>query len=271
MVKEKINSVRIYDKDGFRLRAACICVRSEVRAHLDSGRSNVIKYLYPNQQAEAEVLLVTSSRRPELWIVPGGGVEPDEETSATAVREVLEEAGVVGALGRCLGVFEVSGEIDTRRLPVANQPSLLCDLQNREHKHRTKVFVMVVTEELADWEDSRQIGRRRQWFTVDSALEQLGRHKPVQRHYILQLRYSKKLGRNLSNCLSGDDSIFQHDDDAEFLRHDAELKSINSNEDGGGETLDSGGCTRTETDAATTITEGDADGGGDGGGGGGLD
>lgn len=88
MVKEKPNSVRIYDKDGFRLRAACICVRSE---------------------AETEVLLVTSSRRPELWIVPGGGVEPDEETSVTAVREVLEEAGVVGALGRCLGVFEVSG------------------------------------------------------------------------------------------------------------------------------------------------------------------
>uniref|UniRef100_A0A1B0BZ69 Nudix hydrolase domain-containing protein n=1 Tax=Glossina palpalis gambiensis TaxID=67801 RepID=A0A1B0BZ69_9MUSC len=86
MVKEKPNSTRIYDKDGFRRRAACICVRSD---------------------AEAEVLLVTSSRRPELWIVPGGGVEPEEEPSVTAVREVLEEAGVVGKLGRCLGVFEI--------------------------------------------------------------------------------------------------------------------------------------------------------------------
>lgn len=38
MVKEKPNSTRIYDKDGFRQRAACICVRSidedEVRNHL---------------------------------------------------------------------------------------------------------------------------------------------------------------------------------------------------------------------------------------------
>lgn len=50
---------------------------------------------------------MTSSRRPELWIVPGGGVEPDEEPSVTAVREVLEEAGVGGKLGRSLGVFEV--------------------------------------------------------------------------------------------------------------------------------------------------------------------
>lgn len=52
--------------------------------------------------------MVTSSRRPELWIVPGGGVEPEEEPSVTAVREVLEEAGVMGKLGRCLGVFEVN-------------------------------------------------------------------------------------------------------------------------------------------------------------------
>ena len=51
---------------------------------------------------------MTSSRRPEKWIVPGGGVEPEEEPSVTATREVLEEAGVIGKLGRSLGVFEVS-------------------------------------------------------------------------------------------------------------------------------------------------------------------
>lgn len=57
-----------------------------------------------------KVLLVTSSRRPDNWIVPGGGVEPDEEPACTAVREVLEEAGVVGTLGRCLGMFEVGNK-----------------------------------------------------------------------------------------------------------------------------------------------------------------
>ncbi|XP_049285408.1 diphosphoinositol polyphosphate phosphohydrolase 1 isoform X1 [Anopheles funestus] len=147
MVKEKPNSIRIYDKDGYRRRAACICVRSE---------------------AEAEVLLVTSSRRPELWIVPGGGVEPEEEASLTATREVLEEAGVMGQLGRCLGVFE-----------------------NSEHMHRTEVFVMVVTQELDEWEDSKTIGRKRQWFSIEEALSQLALHKPTQRHYLQQLRHSK--------------------------------------------------------------------------------
>lgn len=36
-------------------------------------------------------------------------LEPEEEASEAAVREVLEEAGVRGQLGTCLGVFEVMG------------------------------------------------------------------------------------------------------------------------------------------------------------------
>lgn len=55
-----------------------------------------------------QVLLVTSRKDPSLWIVPGGGIEPDEAAACAAVREVQEEAGVIGNLGRCLGVFEVS-------------------------------------------------------------------------------------------------------------------------------------------------------------------
>ncbi|XP_053672249.1 diphosphoinositol polyphosphate phosphohydrolase 1 [Anopheles nili] len=166
MVKEKPNSTRIYDKDGYRRRAACICVRSE---------------------AEAEVLLVTSSRRPELWIVPGGGVEPDEEASLTATREVLEEAGVMGDLGRCLGVFE-----------------------NSEHMHRTEVFVMVVTQELDEWEDSKTIGRKRQWFSIEDALSQLALHKPTQRHYLQQLRHSK---HRTSSSSEPPPIISEHGDD----------------------------------------------------------
>ncbi|EEB10438.1 Diphosphoinositol polyphosphate phosphohydrolase, putative [Pediculus humanus corporis] len=140
MVKEKPNSTRIYDEEGFRRRAACICVKNE---------------------DENEVLLVTSSRRPEHWIVPGGGVEPEEEASVTAIREVLEEAGVLGQLGRSLGVFE-----------------------NMERKHRTEVFVMVVSEELPEWEDSQSIDRKRKWFTVEEALHQLAQHKPAQLTYL---------------------------------------------------------------------------------------
>lgn len=59
--------------------------------------------------------------------------------------------------------------------------------QNTEHKHRTEVWVMRVTEELPEWEDSRAIGRKRKWFTIPEALLQLGQHKPVQRSYLHSL------------------------------------------------------------------------------------
>lgn len=50
---------------------------------------------------------------------------------------------------------------------------------------------MNVTEELADWEDSRSINRKRQWFSIDEALQQLALHKPVQRRYLQQLKNSR--------------------------------------------------------------------------------
>lgn len=59
-----------------------------------------------------------------MWIVPGGGVEPEEESSTTAVREVLEEAGVVGKLGRCLGMFEVISNLSTSKIFI--HPFFLC-------------------------------------------------------------------------------------------------------------------------------------------------
>ncbi|XP_078732577.1 diphosphoinositol polyphosphate phosphohydrolase 1-like isoform X2 [Lampetra fluviatilis] len=154
-MKYKPNQTRTFDGDGYRKRAACLCFRSE---------------------SEQEVLLVSSSRYPDKWIVPGGGMEPEEEASVAAMREVYEEAGVKGDLGRLLGVFE-------------------------ERKHRTYVYILIVTEILEDWEDSVNIGkethapsaaaaataaagRKRGWFSVDAAIECLQGHKPVQASYL---------------------------------------------------------------------------------------
>jgi len=76
----------INDADGFRMRAACVCVRS---------------------RKEQEVLLVSSTGG-RGWIIPGGKVEPREadNPSISAIREAREEGGVLGQLGRYLGEFE---------------------------------------------------------------------------------------------------------------------------------------------------------------------
>lgn len=50
---------------------------------------------------------MSSSKEPQGWIIPGGGLETNEEAFEAAVREVSEEAGVLGRLGQSLGVFEV--------------------------------------------------------------------------------------------------------------------------------------------------------------------
>uniref|UniRef100_A0A8D0BWN4 diphosphoinositol-polyphosphate diphosphatase n=1 Tax=Salvator merianae TaxID=96440 RepID=A0A8D0BWN4_SALMN len=161
MMKFKPNQTRTYDREGFKKRAACLCFRSE---------------------REDEVLLVSSSRYPDQWIVPGGGMEPEEEPGGAAVREVYEEAGVKGKLGRLLGIFE-----------------------NQDRKHRTYVYVLTVTEILEDWEDSVNIGRKREWFKVEDAIKVLQCHKPVHAEYLEKL----KLGCSPTN---GNSVVSSHPD-----------------------------------------------------------
>uniref|UniRef100_A0A8V1A5J1 diphosphoinositol-polyphosphate diphosphatase n=3 Tax=Neognathae TaxID=8825 RepID=A0A8V1A5J1_CHICK len=120
---------------------------------------------HPFAASVFQVLLVSSSRHPDRWIVPGGGMEPEEEPNVAAVREVCEEAGVKGTLGRLVGIFE-----------------------NRDRKHRTYVYVLIVTEVLEDWEDSVNIGRKREWFKIEDAIKVLQYHKPVQASYFETLR-----------------------------------------------------------------------------------
>jgi len=78
---------RIYDRDGYWLRAACVCVKDH---------------------SENEVLLISSSRHEGCWIIPGGKMEPKDQARPefSAMREALEEGGAIGRLGRCLGTFD---------------------------------------------------------------------------------------------------------------------------------------------------------------------
>lgn len=63
----------------------------------------------------AELLLVTAKKNPRDWIFPKGHLEPHETPADAAVRELLEEAGVVGEVIRPLGISHFrSGDEDAR-------------------------------------------------------------------------------------------------------------------------------------------------------------
>ncbi|XDV45423.1 hypothetical protein PO909_013527 [Leuciscus waleckii] len=94
MIKLKSNQTRTYDRDGYKKRAACLCFRSE---------------------REEEVLLVSSSSHPDRWIVPGGGMEPEEEPGVAAVREVCEEVGFP-SLKHLLLLITVIMDVKSRRI-----------------------------------------------------------------------------------------------------------------------------------------------------------
>jgi 8-oxo-dGTP pyrophosphatase MutT (NUDIX family) len=93
-----------------------------------------------------EIALVTSARG-RRWIVPKGSVEVGERTWQAAVRETLEEAGLVGVV---------------RREPLGSY-----EYRKRGVRFRVDVFLMRVSTVLDEWPEDDV--RERCWMTLDEA------------------------------------------------------------------------------------------------------
>uniref|UniRef100_A0A914Q720 Nudix hydrolase domain-containing protein n=1 Tax=Panagrolaimus davidi TaxID=227884 RepID=A0A914Q720_9BILA len=82
------NGERIRDEKGYRLRAAGLCTRL-------------------NKNCNTELLLVSGRGNSNSWVVPGGGIEEDENAQQAAIREVHEEAGIRATIRSMVGEFKV--------------------------------------------------------------------------------------------------------------------------------------------------------------------
>ena len=127
-----MEQIRTYDSDGFRLRAGCLCFKDE---------------------DEKEVLLVSSIKKG--WVVPAGGIDPGEDAVDAAVREVHEEAGVLGDVGPCMGVF-----------------------RDNQRKTLTYVYSLIVRQMVSPLEE-----KTRKWFNIKDAFNELN-HSSTQQSYI---------------------------------------------------------------------------------------
>ena len=153
---------RVYEPDGFYLRAACLCVRDA---------------------SEREVLLVSSPRwGPDCWLVPGGKLQLGESSEGGAAREALEEAGAVGAVGRCLGSFD-----------------------NGERRHRTRVYVLRVTALLEHYQEGDV--RRRAWFGLEEAKRLLAGHHVAHCDYVTALAGGGERQMQNPQAVNNDSSV----------------------------------------------------------------
>jgi len=114
-----------------------------------------------------KVVLVTTKPNKKNWIFPKGQIEMGMTAQASAAKEALEEAGVVGEVSNV--VFD--------------------DYQQHKWGGQTqvKVYLLSVTALLDRWQDMRE--RDRRIFSLDEALDII--HQP-QKQVLIKLK--KELG-----------------------------------------------------------------------------
>ncbi|KAG2201649.1 hypothetical protein INT47_003875 [Mucor saturninus] len=115
---------------------------------IDSHNIRQVAGCLPIDPAGKRILLISSSKNPEHWVIPKGGWEIDETQEHAALRETWEEAGLKGRIIRRLGIF--------------------VERANKRIKAHHWIFEMEI-DEIAKKYPERQ-KRDRRWFTYDEAL-----------------------------------------------------------------------------------------------------
>ncbi|KAJ3010987.1 UNVERIFIED_CONTAM: hypothetical protein HDU68_001875, partial [Siphonaria sp. JEL0065] len=108
---------------------------------------------------DGRIVMVSSAKRKNEWILPKGGAETDESLEQSALREAYEEAGISGTLRQ-----------------------RLCNFKNEKINPKTgfpssdfEFWIMDVTKMEAEWPESHL--RARETFTPTEALEILLGHR----------------------------------------------------------------------------------------------
>ncbi|KAG9014018.1 hypothetical protein FRB94_000215 [Tulasnella sp. JGI-2019a] len=109
----------------------------------------VVSVAIPIFRAGGKILLVTSRKRSDKWVLPKGGWEPIDVTlEAAACREALEEAGVRGTISR----FVVTIPLPNTIYHVYEMEVTTVEDDWLERKERTR-----------EWMDFSEAARRLAW------------------------------------------------------------------------------------------------------------
>ncbi|KAK6931307.1 NUDIX hydrolase domain [Dillenia turbinata] len=122
---------------GRRLVVGCIPYRYKRSSPLDG-----------NLKREFEVLVISAQRKGKGMLFPKGGWESDESMEEAALRETIEEAGVIG---------KVENELGRWKFESKSQGTV----------HEGYMFPLLVKEQLDLWPEKNI--RERRWMTVEEA------------------------------------------------------------------------------------------------------
>lgn len=116
--------------------------------------------IYQDTTDGRRYLLVTSASRPDIWIVPAGHVEPGENPAETAVRETMEEAGVMAEVIAPLQTMEHEWDRDGQNVTVRTDLFLMKYLKTVNEGaegRKAKFFSLNEIEQLKMWEETRTV------------------------------------------------------------------------------------------------------------------
>ncbi|KAG1139756.1 hypothetical protein G6F37_009528 [Rhizopus arrhizus] len=127
---------------------------------LDENKIRQVAGCLPLDMKNRRVLLISSRKKKNAWVLPKGGWEVDETQQHAAQRETWEEAGIKGTITKQLGVFEERTK------------------KKRKLKSHHWIFEMQINEVVKKFPERKK--RERRWFTLKEALIATKKHPYIQ-------------------------------------------------------------------------------------------
>jgi 8-oxo-dGTP pyrophosphatase MutT (NUDIX family) len=104
--------------------------------------------------AAHEVFIVRAKKNPGDWIFPKGHIEPGESAPDAAIRELLEEGGVIGRAEDLVGVSSL--EVGTKEVEVSYFLVRFKAIGTAAEKRETKWASFDVAASLLTYDDARR-------------------------------------------------------------------------------------------------------------------
>ncbi|KAK6465500.1 Diadenosine and Diphosphoinositol polyphosphate Phosphohydrolase [Scheffersomyces coipomensis] len=147
--------------------------RSNQRYNEESGARMVAGCICLNESKD-KVIMISSSHKPDKWILPKGGIELDETDDfiVTALRETWEEAGVEGRIISKLPiVYDKRGK---------TAPVIKGDFNPDVNLPKTEfhMYELIVDNLSQVWPESDS--RQRRWCTYSEAKHELIKAKRLE-------------------------------------------------------------------------------------------